>query len=670
MAEIAGVVGGVRVKTDAGAEPVAPPIPCGAWPSPITAAEVGAGSGSLTWAAGADGAVWWVESEPENEGRLGLWRAEAGGEPVRITPHSLSVRNRVHEYGGCPWAALPGGGAVVTNWSDQRAYAVVDGRARPLTPAPDFEAQYRYAEPLVVGDEVWFLREEHSVASPMAVRRAFVAVPLDGRAAVDASVVRVIGGGHHFLAGLRVAPNGRQAAWIGWDHPRMSWEGTDLVVAELHDGRFHTERVIAGGPRESIVQVEWEPDGALAFLSDASGWWNLHRVSADGYREHLLPAEREFGGALWRPGTRWFAVLGSSRYAVLDDGRPAVLDVTDRAPELLPVAGVEGGWAASLTVDGERLVSIGGGNSRARSRPVSWNPQEGVRYYGGAPQASIALAQWLPIPESRRVPVAAGGSIPVHLFRPTNPVASVPVDERPPYIVHIHGGPTGQKGTALDLEIAYFTSRGIGVAVPEYRGSTGYGRAWRERLDGDWGVADLEDAVAVADALVAEGLADPDRLVIRGGSAGGFTSAAAMTSPSPFAIGLISYPVIDLLAWMSDENHDLESQYLTSLVGPLPETAERYRDRSPAERPQRAHGPMLILQGLDDRICLPQTTERFVSGLRAAGKPHEYIGYPGEQHGFRAATTVADAVAREFDFLRRHLSLPTTPMPTPPPSPR
>lgn len=648
-------------------------LPYGSWSSPISAEDVGAFSGSLSWAGAAHDAVWWVQSDPTDGGRLALWRVGADSDAAaeRVTAPGLNVRNRVHEYGGKPWAPIPGG-AVVTNWDDQRLYAVTEDGHRPLTPAPAFEGQFRYAEPLVVGEDVWLLREEFFSTAPLDVRREFVAVPLDGRAADDLAAVRVLGGRHQFLAGLRVSPEGGQASWIGWDHPRMSWDGTELVVATIDaggvgdaagGGGFSDELVVAGSPTESIVQAEWTPDGSLAFLSDLSGWWNLHRIDPSGEREPVLTADREFGGALWRPGSTWFAVLGAARYALLDGGTPTLLDAATGALEVLPMpegSGI-GGWS-TLVADGDRLVAIGSG-SACLSRPVSWSRAGGTRTHGLLPAAPVCGGEplggeWLPRAESLRVPAEDGAGIPVHLFPPTNPDASAPASERPPYIVHVHGGPTGQKGTSLDLEIAYFTSRGIGVAVPEYAGSTGYGRAWRSRLNGRWGEADLSDAIALAGYLVSEGLADPARLVIRGGSAGGFTSAAAMTAPSPFAVGLISYPVIDLFAWMAGENHDLESQYLVGLVGPLPEASDRYRDRSPAERPERAHGPMLILQGLDDRICLPQTTERFVAGLRAAGKPHEYVGYPGEQHGFRMAATVADAIQREHAFLCRHLGIP------------
>ena len=636
--------------------------PYGTWPSPISPADVAAAHGAITWVGQPQGELWWVESDPADEGRLALWCLD-GDEHRRLTPAGVNVRNRVHEYGGLPWAA-GGDGYVVTEWSDQRLYTGTGGGGRdalrPLTPAPAFDGQFRYAEPRVVGDEVWALREEFFSDSPTDLKRSFVAVPLDGSAASAPQRIRVLGGGHRFLSCLRVSPDGRHASWIGWDHPHMPWDQTELVVADVIDGRFAAAEAVAGGDGESICQAEWDDDGSLVYLSDRTGWWNLHRL---GEADPVLHIDSELGGPLWRPGTSWLAVLGGGRYGVLEHGRPAVLDASAGTLSRLEPAGGSPvtTWSAYLSSHAGRLASAGYG-ARSLPRLVVGDPEGGVRALGthaalpAAGDATLAT-QWLPEPVFRWIRGRDGDQIPVNIYGPTNPEASAPADEKPPFIVHVHGGPTGENGVSLDLEIAAFTSRGIGVAVPEYGGSTGFGRAWRRRLAGAWGVVDLHDAIDVAEALVRDGSADPRRLVIRGGSAGGFTSAAAMTRPSPFTVGLVSYPVIDLLAWMSGENHDLESQYLVSLIGPLPEREADYRDRSPAEHADAAHGPMLILQGLDDRICRPETTQRFVDALAAAGKTFEFTGYEGEQHGFRRAATIEDAIARELAFLRRHLGI-------------
>lgn len=649
----------------------------GTWPSPIGAADVARSHGALSWVEQAGGALWWVESRPDDDGRQALMREDATG-IRRVSAPGANLRNRVHEYGGLPWALLPGtpddAAFCYTEWSDHRLYhGSATSAPRPLTPRPELPAGFRYAEPVAVGNEVWALREHHPSESPTHVVRDFVAVPLDGSAADGAVPPRVLGGGtrsggHHFLAGLRVSPDGARAAWLGWNHPDMPWDRTDLVVADIEDGVFVRPRVIVGGAGSpagtdgapaavSVCQVEWEPDGSLVYLSDESGWWNLHTWdAASGASREIFPVDAELGGPLWRPGTRWFAPLGGGRYAVLRHGVPAILDSAAGTITEIPGTAAHGlpHWSPYLSVAEGRIASVGYGPA-SLPRLVSY-AGDGFRTHGDHDSLPTLATgplgrEWLPQPEFSWFTGEDGVRVPANVYRPTHPDVRGLPGELPPVAVHIHGGPTGENGVSLDLEIVYFTSRGIGVVAPEYGGSTGFGRAWRERLRGQWGVVDLADAQTAARGLVAQGAADPDRLIIRGGSAGGFTSAAAMTTPSVFAVGCVRYPVIDLVAWASGETHDFESQYLTGLVGRLPTNLQRYRDRSPSERATEVHGPMLILQGLDDRICLPVTTQRFVDMLAAAGKPHRYVAYEGEQHGFRKESTIAHAIATEFAFV-------------------
>lgn len=643
-------------------------LPFGTWPSPIAARDVARSHGSIAWVEQPDGALWWVESNPQAGGALAILREGPDG-VTRMTASGANVRNRVHEYGGLPWTYIPPTvsdarrSICYTEWADHRLYRQflgaqsAEGDPVPLTPVPDCEAGYRYAEPLVRGDEVWVLREHHLSDSPTDVVRHFVAIPLDGSAAENRSAVRELGvGGHDFLAGLRISPDGAQAAWIGWDHPVMPWDRTELVIADIEEGLLANARVVVGGADVSICQVEWEADGSLVYLSDESGWWNLHRWDPPtGDTTAVFAVAAELGGPLWRPGLRWFAPLGGSRYGVLNHGVPGILDAVTRTIEPI-VASVSAGlthWRAHLSAAHGRLASVGYG-PQSLPRLVS---ASAVGFAVHGDHASHPLIgesaepldpDWLPRPELVWFTGSDGAAVPANVFPPRNPTVAWPTGERLPFVVHIHGGPTGENGMDLDLEIAYYTSRGIGVVAPEYGGSTGYGRAWRERLNGQWGVVDLADAETVAAGLVAAGMADPSRLGIRGGSAGGFTSALALTRPSSFAVGLVRYPVIDLLAWAEGETHDFESHYLTGLIGPLPESAKKYRERSPAA--VAAHGPMLILQGDDDRICLPVTTDRFVAELEAFGKPHRYIVYPGEQHGFRRTETIAHAIETEFAF--------------------
>lgn len=646
----------------------------GTWPSPITAPVVAAARGSLQWLELVDGAPWWVEGLPAEGGRLALMRLTPDGSAAEVTPPGASVRNRVHEYGGRPWCPVPGsgGGYCYTDWRDHRLHAVdPDGASRPLTPPVEIAARDRYAEPVVVGDEVWVLRERHRSDEPTDVERGWIAVPLDGSAADDPRRVRALTGpdSHRFLACLRISPDGGRAAWIGWNHPDMPWDATEAVVADITDGRFARPRAVSGGPGVSVCQLEWRDDTRLLCSSDESGWWNLLEVDLAGGSSRAVTGEAaELGGALWRTGSRWFALLDAGRAAALQGETAAIIDL--ESGRVSPLGGAEehgvAQWAPSIAADSGRVAAIGSG-PRALPRVFvavvgpgaaasdagrgAFTPVGGHEPLPRGVDGSVLDAAWLPSPRFEYLTTPDGVPVPAHVWPPTNPVARSLPGELPPYVVHVHGGPTGSNGVGLDLEIAYFTSRGIGVVAPEYGGSTGHGRAWRERLRGAWGEVDLADAETAALALVASGEADADRLVVRGGSAGGFTSAALMTRPSVFRVGLVIYPVIDLVAWATGETHDFESQYLAGLVGLLPDAEPRYRERSPSDRADAAHGPILVLQGLDDPICLAETTERFVARLDAAGVPYRYVGYAGEGHGFRRAETLRHAIAAQFSWV-------------------
>lgn len=634
------------------------------WSSPIRPVDVAGGQPAVSWVTLVDGEVWWVQSM--EAGGFGLRRL--AGE---LTGPGTNIRSRVHEYGGLPWAALPGDRFCFVEWEDQRLYVQsIGGTPAPLTPTPSRPAGYRYAGPVAVGDEVWVLREDFFGDESTDLTRDFVAIPTDGSAADEPSAIRVLGAeAHHFLACLRISPDGRKATWIGWNHPFMSWDRSEVVVAEIVDGRFVNQRVVAGGAPTpdtvgdgiSICQVEWESDDTLLYLSDQTGWFNLYRHRLGDEPVPIHPIHAELGGALWRVGQTWFGIISPGVFAVHLHGRLAILD--ESADTITPVTSAdEVGlplWSALIAV--EDGVVVGAAYGPKRLPTVATYADGTVTPIGDTPALPTVdgvddlAGDWLPAPEFRWITSADGSQIPTNVYRPTHPDETA--DGPAPYIVHIHGGPTGQNGTSLDLEIAYFTSRGIGVAVPEYGGSTGFGRLWRERLNGQWGVVDLADAGAVAQGLVDEGLADASRLGIRGGSAGGFTTALALTSPSPFTAGCARYPVVDLEAFASGETHDLESQYLTSIVGPLPERADLYRERSPQQHAADLHAPLLVLQGLDDQICQPRTTQRFVDAVRAAGGSIDYRTYEDEQHGFRAAATVADAIEVEFDYFARVFGL-------------
>ncbi|GAA0630285.1 prolyl oligopeptidase family serine peptidase [Streptomyces thermocarboxydovorans] len=627
----------------------------GSWPSPVDAALAASHDGSPEFAGFVGDEVWWTEPRPAEQGRRALVRRHADGTEESVLPPPWNVRSRVMEYGGAPWAGTVHDGrplVVFAHFADQRLYRFEPGgEPRPLTPdsASPAGPRLRWAEPLLLPDrgELWCVLEEYTGDDPDDVRRVIAAVPLDGSAAGDRAAVRELTDDRHrFVTGPRLSPDGRRAAWLAWDHPRMPWDGTELLLADVGpDGTLGEPRTVAGGPTESIPQADWTPDGRLLYVSDRTGWWNLYR---DG--EPLCPREEEFGGPLWRLGWRWFAPLEDGLIAVVHGRGATRLGILD--PETGEVVDAAGPWtefSPTLAVLGERIVSVGAGPSSS-PEVVELDARTGRARVIGCEHRDAVDPAYYPEPVSRTFTGPDGREIHAHVYPPRNPGCTAPEGELPPYVIWAHGGPTGRVPLVLDLEIAYFTSRGIGVAEVNYGGSTGYGRAYRERLREQWGVVDVEDCAAVARALAEEGTADPARLAIRGGSAGGWTTAASLTTTDVYACGTILYPVLDLAGWGPGETHDFESRYLESLIGPRAEVPERYTERSPLTHADRLTAPFLLLQGLDDGICPPVQCERFLARLKGRGVPHAYLTFEGEGHGFRRAETMVRALEAELSL--------------------
>ncbi|WP_425264255.1 LpqB family beta-propeller domain-containing protein [Streptomyces bungoensis] len=638
--------------------------PYGSWPSPIDAALAAAHDGQPEWVGYVGDEVWWTEPRPAEGGRRALVRRTADGREEPVLPAPWNVRSRVIEYGGRPWTAVAGDGGplvVFTHFADQRLYRwEPGGEPRPLTPVSPVGDGLRWAEPRVdlARGEVWCVLEEYTGDGPDDVRRVLAAVPLDGSAAEDRAAVRELTGARHrFVTAARLSPDGRRAAWLAWDHPRMPWDGTELLVGEVgEDGLLHEVRTVAGGPEEAVAQADWSADGGLLFASDRSGWWNLYR---DG--TPLCPREEEFAGPLWKLGLRWFAPLDNGLIAVLHGRGPAVLGILD--PESGEVVDAAGPWtefAPTLAAHGERVVAVGA-SPRTGYEVVELDTGTGRARAIGARHRDTVDPAYYPRPTARTFTGPGGREVHAHVYPPHHPARTAPDGELPPYVIWAHGGPTSRVPLVLDLEIAYFTSRGIGVAEVNYGGSTGYGRAYRERLREQWGVVDVEDCAAVARALAEEGTADPDRLAIRGGSAGGWTTAASLTTTGLYACGTISYPIFDLATWGPGDTHDFESRYLESLVGPRAEVPERYAERSPTTHAHRLTAPFLLLQGLDDVICPPAQCERFLARLRGRGVPHAYLTFAGEGHGFRRADTIVRALEAELSLYAQVFGLAPTP---------
>jgi acetyl esterase/lipase len=647
--------------------------PYGTWASPITATDVASEDARPGWPGWVSGDLWWTESRPNEGGRITLMRRRAspaagpdGAEAAEeMLPAPWYVRSRVIEYGGHPWAARPAGPAgpvVFANWADQRLYRlepeVPGSQPRPVSPVPEISAGMRFADLFIHPelDEAWCVRETRTGPKPTDVSRDIVAVPLDGSAAEDPRLIRVLAASHHFLCCPRLSPDGEQLSWIGWDHPSMPWDETVLCVAEVTAGKTGPEKVVAGGGRQAIVQAEWAGPRTLVYVSDPDDWWNLYRLelpSGDPEPhgpQALCPREEEFGGAIWQLGQRWLAPLADGTIAAIHGRGASRLSILGPDGVLRAVDSPYTEWASSLAASGTEVAAVAASPHRPREVVRVDAVSRETRVVRAAPAATADPA-YLPEPQARAFRAADGRDIHASVYPPRNPAFTGPADQPPPYVVFVHGGPTSRASMVYDLEISYFTSRGIGVAEVNYGGSTGYGRAYRERLVHNWGLVDTADCAEVARALAAEGTADGGRLAIRGGSAGGWTTACSIVTDGTYQGGVIYYPILDLAGWRTGETHDFESHYLESLVGPWPQASAVYRDRSPVNRADQLSAPFLLLQGLEDVICPPRQAERFLDRVAGRGIPHAYLAFEGEQHGFRRAETIVAALQAELSFL-------------------
>lgn len=622
-------------------------LPYGSWPSPITAAEVSAASPRLEGARFVgthEPEVWWGESVPEEGGRSAVRRRAASGAVVDVLGAPWSARSRVHEYGGGSWTADDEGVLYFVEKTDQRIWRLVPGgEPRPLTPAA---GDVRFGGLTLQHGRLLAVREDHTRGTVVPVRD-IVEVPLDG-GGTDAAHLRSLAGGSDFVAHPALSPDGTRLAWIAWDHPHMAWDRAELRVGRLEGGDGPEWTTVAGGG-SSPLQPAWVDDDDLVYADDPSGRWNLWRLrlTADLRHEPVAEVDADTGGPLWVLGTRWFSLLGDGSILAVQ---------TNGAEELVLLDGA--GGSRPLHVDavtrlsiedarGRRVLVSGAGSGGAGLWEVDVDDPAATRLVVGGD--SPWGAEWMPRSRAVTVPGPHG---PVHAFDypPVNPGVVGPDDERPPYVVFVHGGPTDHVGGAASGKIAYLTSRGIGVLDVNYGGSSGYGRAYRERLLGQWGVVDVDDVVAAARGLAEAGAADERRLAIAGGSAGGWTVLCALTNSDAFGAGISRYGVADLRK-LAEDTHDFEARYLDGMVGPLPEAEALYVERSPLSHLDRLCTPLLIEQGLDDLVVPPSQSEAVRDALAANGVAHAYLAFEGEGHGFRAATTLVRTMEAELAFL-------------------
>jgi len=614
--------------------------PYGSWAAPITSASIVADS---LWFGnnlliGQD--VYWKEMRPAEGGRGVIVRRTADGRLQDINPPPFDVRTRVHEYGGVSFL-VDGQTVYFSNFSDQRLYRVEPGAAPfPVTP----ESSWRYADGVMDSRRrrILCVREEH--AEGQEAVNAIVALALDGSAAQTVLVA-----GNDFYASPRLSPCGNYLLWLTWNHPNMPWDGTELWLADVQSaGSLAHARCIAGGENESIFQPEWSPDGVIYFASDRNGWWNLYRWRGE-HAEPLVEMAAEFGLPQWVFGLRTYAFESAERIicTYIQDGQNylASLDVRTGALERIATPYTV---ISQLTVTPGKVLFLGGAPTLPGALvllDLATGQQQVLRCES---QRSIAEG-YLSVARTIEFPTGHDSKAYALFYPPQNQDYVAPGGEKPPLLVMSHGGPTGMARSALDLSVQYWTSRGFAVLDVNYGGSSGFGRAYRERLNGQWGIVDVEDCVNGALALVNQGLVDGDRLIIRGGSAGGYTTLCALTFYNVFKAGASHFGIGDLEA-LARETHKFESRYLDRMVGPYPAFRDVYRARSPIHHVDRLNCPVIFFQGLDDHVVTPIQSETMAAALRQKGIPVAYLTFEGEQHGFRQAANIRRALDAELYF--------------------
>jgi dipeptidyl aminopeptidase/acylaminoacyl peptidase len=618
--------------------------PYGTWKSPIRSDLIVAETIGLSEARVHGDQIFWIELRPMEQGRSVIVRATADGEPEDVTPKPFSARSRVHEYGGGAYAV---GGETVyfVNFADQQVYRQPIGETpEPITSG----GEMRYADLVLSPDgrRLVAVREDHGAKEQEAVN-SLVQINIEIEGGEE-----VIAEGADFVASPCFNPEGNRIAWLAGNHPAMPWDGTELWVADVGpDGHVAGGEKIAGGPTESIFQPRWSPGGLLHFVSDRSGWWNLYRWE-EGRAKFLCPKQAEFGRPQWVFGMSMYGFESeTSIVAVYDQaGRSHLVRLDTESGELDPIR-TPHTQIQEIEVNKRSVVCVGGSPERA---------SELVRLDSGSQvcevlwrSSSLAIERgFLSEPEAIEFPSGEGSTAHAFFYPPRNEVFFAPDNEKPPLLVMSHGGPTSSSDTTLRLSIQFWTSRGFAVVDVNYGGSSGYGRAYRRRLEGRWGVVDVEDCVRAARHLIEAGKVDPGRVAIRGGSAGGYTTLCGLTFHDLFRAGASYYGISDLEI-LARDTHKFESRYLDSLIGPYPEEVDTYKARSPLNYVEQLSCPIIFFQGMDDKVVPPNQAESMFEAIRDAGIPSAYVAFEGEGHGFRRAENIKRALDAELYFYGR-----------------
>ncbi len=607
----------------------------GEWISPLTAPDISKAGVSAAWPQIVGEDIWWLESRPEEGGRKVVVSKSRGD----LLPSPFSASHSVHEYGGRSYLGIPNGDSFIlyfSNKKDQRIYRKL-GEGEPTALTPETGSRDRYAELIKVGEEIWCIREQNS---DTGCKRELVAISEQGS-------IRTLVSGHQFYMNPRISPDGRHLAWVSWEHPDMPWDGTELFVAEISNSEVKNKRVIAGNRKNPVLSPEWLDEKTIIYIDEESGWWNPWKVDLNGQRTQIVSEESEWGFPAWQLGYRAISILEDGQFvgihgpvdarklALVDPKTGTVKDFDSRFTHFSP----------TFSSDGRRLVAFGASSSEFQTLVEfdikSLNEKEVIR------PNPLPIAKGF-APEIKEITInGATRDVKVILHQANHP--DHPNPGATPLLVQVHGGPTGNSSATVDLDYLYWTTRGFAIADINYGGSTGYGSKYRHLLDGKWGIVDYEDVITSVEYLIKIGIADPKRVFISGGSAGGFTVLNALIHSNLFVAGADHYGVAELTGLATD-THDFESRYLDSMIGPYPERKDLYDARSPLTHAEKLTTPLIIFQGLDDKVVPPSQSEAFRDVCVKKGLKHKYFAFEGEGHGFVKAESRITSLEEELAF--------------------
>lgn len=622
--------------------------PFGTWQSPITSDLIVSGTIKLGGVVIDDQDIYWLEGRPSEGGRYVLVRRTPDGQVSNVTPEGFNVRSRVHEYGGGAFLVI-NGVVYFSNDSDQRLYQqVIGGEPQPLTR----EAKLRYADMILdTGrDRLICVCEDHTNPAREPIN-TLVSISL------STGATQIIASGQDFYASPRLSPDGKQLTWVSWNHPHLPWDAAELWLADIaEDGTLETPEKIAGGLDSSVMQPEWSPTGRLYFVDERTGWWNLYRRHPEGEIEAVTDIPAEFGYPHWVFGLSNYTIISATEIlcSYSQGGSWHLGRLNPETKDLQPLD-IPYSEIASVHGTPETLVFIGGSAT---------HPTAVVRMDIKTAQTEVLRQTtdlnidtgYLSVPKPLEFPTENNQTAYAWYYPPKNKDYTAVAGTTPPLIVKSHGGPTAAASPSFSLTLQYWTSRGFAVLDVNYGGSIGYGREYRQRLDKNWGIVDVQDCVNGAKYLAQQRKVDPDKLAITGGSAGGYTTLAALTFTDTFKVGASRYGVSDLETLATD-THKFESRYLDRLVGEYPEKKEVYKARSPIHFTDRLSCPAIFLQGLEDKIVPPSQAEAMVDSLQEKGLPVAYVPFEGEQHGFRRAENIKRALEAEYYFYAKIFGL-------------